>query len=81
MSENLKTKIFERQVTPLERLFTSSPFSLVTMVSRIMGDVSEEMLVQAVSKVQRRHTNLRVRIRRDQDDVPWFTSEGVERSR
>jgi len=68
---------YERKVTPIERLFTRSPFSLVTMVARIKGDVSKEQLTQAVSKVQRRHTNLRVRIRYDQNHIPWFTSEMV----
>ena len=69
--------IYERRITPIERLFTRSPFSLVTMVARIKGDVSEEGLIQAVTKVQQRHTLLRVRIKEDQDHVPWFTSEGV----
>ena len=68
---------YERRVTPIERLFTRSPFSLVTMVARIKGDVSESQLTHAVSKVQQRHTLLRVRIKEDQDHVPWFTSEDV----
>ena len=77
MSNYLAAKKYERKITPLERLFTRSPFSLVTMVARIKGDVSEDQLTRAVSKVQLRHTNLRMRIRDDQDHVPWFTSEGV----
>ena len=77
MSVNLKTKQYERKITPIERLFTRSPFSIVTMVARIKGNVSENMLIRAVSKVQQRHTNLRVRIREDHDHVPWFTSQGV----
>ena len=77
MSHNLTAKKYERKITPLERLFTRSPFSLVTIVARIKGDISEDQLTQAVAKVQLRHTNLRVRIRDGQDHVPWFTSEGV----
>jgi NRPS condensation-like uncharacterized protein len=77
MSENLKVKRYERRVTPVERWFTRSPYSVVTVVARIKGDVTESMLVNAVSKVQQRHPNLRVRIREDDDHVPWFTSEGV----
>jgi hypothetical protein len=77
MSNNLAAKKYERKISPLERLFTRSPFSLVTIVARIKGDVSEDQLTQAVSKVQLRHTNLRVRIRDDQNHAPWFTSEGV----
>jgi hypothetical protein len=81
ISENLvleqNLKAYERKVTPLERFLRHSPYSIVTMVARIGGDVSETMLRDAVAKVQRRHVNLRVRIREDQDHVPWFTSEGV----
>lgn len=47
------------------------------MVARIKGNVSESMLRNAVSQVQSRHPNLRVRIKEDQNNVPWFTSEGV----
>jgi NRPS condensation-like uncharacterized protein len=68
---------YERKITPIERLFTRSPFSIVTVVARIKGNVSEDMLISAVSKVQQRHPYLRVRIKEDQDHTPWFTSEGV----
>jgi NRPS condensation-like uncharacterized protein len=77
MSNNFAAIKYERKISPLERLFTRSPFSLVTMVVRIKGEVTENQFIQAVSKVQRRHTNLRVRIRDDQDHVPWFTTEEV----
>ncbi len=78
MPENQKVKIYERKITPLERLFSRSPFSIVTVVARIKGYVSEKMLQDAVSKVQRRHTNLRVRITEDANHDIWFTSEGVK---
>ena len=78
MSENLKAKKYERKITPLERFFARSPFSIVTMVARIKGNVSESMLRNAVSKVRGRHPNLRVRIVEDDDHAPWFTSEGVK---
>jgi NRPS condensation-like uncharacterized protein len=77
MSENQNLKRYERRVTPLERLFRHSPYSIVTMVARIKGNVSEGMLRNAVSRVQGRHPNLRVRIKEDSDHVPWFTSEGA----
>ena len=77
MSENENLKRYERKVTPLERLFAHSPYSIVTMVARIKGNVSEAMLVNAVAKVQQRHVNLRVRIKEDENHVPWFSSEGV----
>ena len=78
MSENLKVKKYERKITPLERFFARSPYSIVTMVARIKGNVSESMLRNAVSQVRQRHPNLRVRIIEDDDRVPWFTSEGVK---
>jgi NRPS condensation-like uncharacterized protein len=68
---------YERKATPAERFFTRSPFSIVTMVARIKGNVSEDMLKNAVQKVQQRHALLRVRIKDDNDHAQWFTSEGV----
>ncbi len=70
-------KDFERKLTPIERFFTRSPFSIVTMVARIKGDVSEEMLKDAVAKSQQRHALLRARIVDDKDHNQWFTTEGV----
>jgi NRPS condensation-like uncharacterized protein len=69
---------YERKVTALERLFSYSPFSIVTIVARIKGNITVDMLMNAVEKVQQRHTNLRVRIRTDTEHNPWFTSEGVK---
>ena len=77
MPENQNVKKYERKITPIERLFSRSPFSIVTVVARIKCNVSESMLSHAVSKVQRRHTNLRVRIKEDGNHDAWFTSEGV----
>jgi len=74
---NQELEHYQRKITPIERLFTRSPFSIVTVVARIKGFVSGEMLSNAVFKVQRRHPNLRVRIVDDEDHVPWFTSQGV----
>lgn len=76
--EKIEKKKYERKVTALERFFTRSPFSVVTMVLRINGHVTEEMLKDAVVKVQQRHILLRVRIKEDQEHTPWFTTEGVQ---
>jgi NRPS condensation-like uncharacterized protein len=78
MSENIEVKKYKRKVTSPERLFTRSPFSIVTMVARIKGNVSEEMLKSAVAKAQLRHALLRVRIKEDTDHGQWFTSKGVQ---
>jgi hypothetical protein len=68
---------YRRRLTPSERLFTRSPFSTVTLVARIKGEVPESALRVAVSKVQQRHPNLRVRIVEDAAGDPWFTSDGA----
>jgi len=78
MSEKQETMNYERKVTPAERFFTRSPFSIVTMVARIKGNVTEEMLKNAVGKAQQRHTLLRVRIKDDHEHIQWFTSEDVQ---
>jgi NRPS condensation-like uncharacterized protein len=78
MSQNQKNKGYERKATSAERFFTRSPFSIVTMVARIKGNVTEEMLKNAVGKAQQRHTLLRVRIKDDHEHIQWFTSEDVQ---
>lgn len=77
-SEEQEIKKYERRITSIERLFSRSPFSIVTVVARIKGNISANMLLSAVSKVQQRHPNLRVRILDADDHAPWFTSQGVE---
>ena len=71
------TRSYRRAVTPIERFLIRSPFSIVTMVVRIQGDVTEDMLRAALDKVRRRHPNLRVRIVQDEKGDPWLTSEGA----
>lgn len=78
MSQNLEIKKYERKVTGAERFYSHSPFSIVTMVARIMGNITEEMLRNAVAKVQQRHVLLRVRVKEDHEHELWFTSEGVQ---
>ena len=78
MLEIPKAKKYERKITPIERFFSRSPFSIVAVIARIKGDVSEKMLINAIAKVQQRHPNLRVRIKEDPEHNPWFTSEGAK---
>jgi hypothetical protein len=77
MIRNPLPKEYERALTPVERLFTRSPFSLVTMVARIKGRVSESMLRDALDKTALRHPNLRTRIVEDAQGNSRFTSEGA----
>lgn len=78
MIENRTGKEYERRMTPLERMYLRSPYSIVAMVARIKGSVSESVLASAVSQVQQRHPNLRVRIQEDENHDPWFTSDGAK---
>ncbi len=77
MTEVLSKEQGARKVSPVERIFTRSPYAIVTMVARIKGEITEEQLKNAVSKVQKRHYNLRVRIVEDENHDFWFTPEGV----
>ena len=77
MTENVAVKKYERKVTGAEGFFALSPNSTVTMIARIKGNVTEEMLKKAVVKAQQQHTLLRVRIKEDDQHALWFTSEGV----
>jgi NRPS condensation-like uncharacterized protein len=79
MNKNLKKQHYERKVTGAERFFSHAPFSTVAMVARIKGHVNEEMLKNAVEKIQQRHALLRVRIVDNKDGELWFTSEGVQK--
>ncbi len=78
MLEIPKAEKYQRKITPIERIFSRSPFSIVAVVARIKGNISEKMLINAVAKVQQRHLNLRVRITEDSDHNPWFTSDEVQ---
>ena len=75
---NVILERYERKVTPFERFFLRSPFSIVTVVARIKGNISENMLKDAVIKAQQRHHNLRVRIKEDEKHNPWFTSDNIK---
>ncbi|MFX1517407.1 MAG: condensation domain-containing protein [Promethearchaeota archaeon] len=79
MSEPINPKKYERKVSPLERIFNCSPYAIVSMITRIKGNISENLLKDAVRKVQQRHFNLRVRIYEDNDHNLWFTSEEVNK--
>jgi hypothetical protein len=75
---NLEVRQYEREATPVERFFTRSPYSIVTMVARIKGHVSGALLQQAVDKVQQRHALLRVRLEDGPGGALRFTSAGVQ---
>lgn len=76
--KSMTNENFQRRLTPIERFFTRSPFAIVTMVARINGSVSEGMLRDAVTQVQKRHTLLQTRIVDGEDHTQSFTSKGVQ---
>ena len=69
--------MIKRKISAWERMMNHSPYSVVSMLMRIKGQVTEEMLRSAANKVQKRHVLLGVRVEIDQENTPWFTSEGV----
>jgi NRPS condensation-like uncharacterized protein len=77
MEHKTTFEAYERKITGAERFFSHSPFSTVTMVARIIGNVTGDMLKDAVKKVQQRHALLRVRVKEGHADEQWFTSEDV----
>ena len=77
MADN-SVREYKRALTPIERFLTRSPYSIVTMVARIRGHVTEEMLRNALARVRQRHPNLRARIIEDEHGSPWLTSEGAQ---
>jgi len=78
MSEIINHEKIIRKVSSLERIFYRSPYAIITMIARIKGNISENLLKDALNKVQQRHMNLRVRIYEDEEHDLWFTSEGVK---
>lgn len=77
MSDDHTIRPYNRPLTPIERLFNRSPFSIVTMVARIRGTVTEPLLSQALAQVRLRHPNLRSRLVDDGTGTPWLTSDGA----
>ena len=74
----MNTDKYIRKVTPIERFFTYSPFSLVSMIARIKGKVSKDQLMKSVSKLSQKHSLLKVKITDKNNGDLWFTSEEVE---
>ncbi|MHA1112170.1 MAG: condensation domain-containing protein [Promethearchaeota archaeon] len=71
-------KMYKRKISAWERMMNHSPYSVVSMLVRVKGQVTEQMLRDAIKKLQSRHTLLRVRVEIDGEGTPWFTSEGIK---
>lgn len=67
-----------RELNELEflSLAVGQPFNIAVML-KIKGSVELKLFESTLSKLQKRHPLLNVRIISDEKDRPWFTSEGV----
>ena len=66
-----------RKVSNLERFFLWSPENNVSMITRIVGNVSEEKLMDALEKVRQVHPLVGARIVFDKDYDAWFSTDNV----
>lgn len=69
--------ISSREIASSELFFSKAPYSVITMLARVNGPISEEQLKEALSKVRQRHVPLRYRIELDQDLRARFTTEAT----
>ena len=76
MTQNPAPEPYSRPLTNIERMFMWSPYSIVTLLLRLRGRVSERVLQEAVDKVSLRHPQLRSRIVREGADL-MLTTEGA----
>ncbi len=68
---------YVRKVSNLERIYFWTPFSNVSMVARITGNISKEKLLKALDAVEKKHPLLGAKIVFDEDDVAWFSTDNV----
>lgn len=66
-----------RKVTNLERVYFWTPYSNVSMITRINGYVSPEKLRLAIKTVRTIHPLLGARIVFDEDHNAWFSTDNV----
>jgi NRPS condensation-like uncharacterized protein len=66
-----------RKVSPLERFFLWSPENNVSMITRILGDIDEERLLNALDMVRHVHPLVGAKIVFDANHDAWFSTDGV----
>jgi NRPS condensation-like uncharacterized protein len=66
-----------RKVSNLERFFIWSPENNVSMITRILGNVSEEKLMDALDKVRQAHPLVGAKIVFDKEHNAWFSTDNV----
>jgi hypothetical protein len=66
-----------RKVNNLERVYFWTPYSNVSMITRINGDVSPEKLCLAINTACKTHPLLGARIVFDDNNNAWFSTDNV----
>jgi Condensation domain. len=66
-----------RKLSNLERMYLWSPYSDVSMVARISGNVSEEKLRSVLNTVLQMHPLVDAKIVFDDDYNAWFSTDNV----
>jgi len=67
-----------RLISPVESIFSLSPFSVVAMIFRIKGHISKEQLNNAINSVEKKHPLLQVKISTDENNEKIYTSDNTE---
>lgn len=67
---------FLRKMT-FERITLYAPSTIVSLIALIKGHINIDELSVALIKVQKKHPLTRSKIQFDENDIAWFTDEGV----
>lgn len=71
---------YVRKVSNLERVYFWTPYSNVSMIVRIKGNVIEEKLIYALEAVRKMHPLLDAKIVFDDDNNAWFSTDNVPKT-
>ncbi|EKQ54660.1 MAG: hypothetical protein B655_0651 [Methanobacterium sp. Maddingley MBC34] len=66
-----------RKVNNLERVYFWTPYSNVSLITRINGNVSPEKLRYAINTARKMHPLLGAKITFDDDNNAWFSTDNV----
>ena len=77
-STNIQPEIYKRKLQSQERRYYRAPNATNFLVIKIRGNVSENLLKNAILKAQKRHIFLRVRVFLDDNFDAWLTTEKVK---
>jgi hypothetical protein len=77
MSSENQSNDSGREISPVELFFSKSPYSVITLLARVRGSITEAALKDALAKLQQAHLPLQFRITEDENSQPWFTTEGT----